>query len=233
MAKKVILDVDTGSDDAVAIMEALGCADLDVVAFCTVWGNLDVPYTTENTLRLVAAMGREDIPVYMGCGTAMVKYLGGSRVPHVKENQPIVDENGNEVRVHYQDLGLPETAKKAEKKDAVSFYIDYLRNTDEKITLIPVGPLTNLGEALAIAPDIVKNIEQIVIMGGGDRISNFSCSAEANIWHDPEAAEYVARCGAPIVWVPLDATHSAALTPDDAKVLRALGTFAGDFLRHP
>ncbi len=229
MAKKVILDVDTGSDDAVAIIEALRCPDLEVVAICTVWGNLDVPYTTENTLRLVSSLGRKDIPVYMGCGTAMVKYLDGSRTPPVKENQPII-KDGKELHIHYQELeGLAPTDKKAEKMDAVSFYVNYLRASKEKVTLIPVGPLTNLGEAFSIAPDIADKVEEIVIMGGGDEIANVSCCAEANIWHDPEAAEIVARCGAPVLWIPLDATHSAALTIEDAKKLRELGTFAGDF----
>jgi len=236
MAKrKIILDVDTGSDDAVAIMAAILSEDIDLVALCTVWGNLDIDHTTDNTLRLVEAMGMGGkIPVYKGCHTAMVKYLYNDRVEdsHLDGSgaKVAVDENGNEVHMHEPELALPPTTLKPEEQNAVSFYIDYLRNATEKVTLVPVGPLTNLGHALRIAPDIVKNIEEIVIMGGGDRQGNVTGSAEANIWHDPEAAEIVATCGAErIVWVPLDATHSACLTLDDCNRFKELGTFAGDF----
>ena len=229
MAKKVILDVDTGSDDAVAIMEAVRCPALDVVGICTVWGNLDVKYTTENTLRLLDALGRKDIPVYKGVDTAMVKYLDQTRPPK-QDKLSVVDENGKELRGHYQELeGLKPTDKKPEKMDAVTFYITYLRAATEKITLIPVGPLTNLGHALSIAPDIVDKIEEIMIMGGGDSIANISECAEANIWHDPEAAEIVAQCGAPVLWIPLDATHSAPLGYEESAKLRECNTFASNY----
>ncbi|NMA07441.1 MAG: nucleoside hydrolase [Ruminococcaceae bacterium] len=228
MAKKVILDVDTGSDDAVAIMTAIGCEDLDIVAICTVWGNLEVEDTTINTLELVSAMGADDIPVYRGCPTAMVKYLDPTGIPFIS-HAPII-KDGKELSIHSKRLGgLKPTEKKPEDIDAVSFYVNYLKNAKEKVTLIPVGPLTNLGEALSIAPEIVENIEEIVIMGGGDSLANVSPCAEANIWHDPEAATIVANCGAPVLWIPLDATHSAALDMEDVKTLKEVGTFASKF----
>ena len=228
MATRVILDVDTGSDDAVAIATAVRCPDLDVLAVCTVWGNLDVDDTTENTVRLLDKLGRGDVPVYKGCGNAMVKYLY-QRGPGLNRMQVVKD--GKELRIHYKRLeGLDEpTEKKAEKMDAVSFYVNFLRAQTEKVTLIPVGPLTNLGEALSIAPDIAEKIERIVIMGGGDSVSNVSGSAEANIWHDPEAAEIVQQCGAPVLWIPLDATLSCALNKKDCAVLRGTGTWAANF----
>lgn len=111
----------------------------------------------------------------------------------------------------------------------MSFYVNYLRASKEKVTLIPVGPLTNLGEALSIAPDIADKIEEIIIMGGGEMITNITLAAEANIWHDPEAAQIVINCGAKVTMVPLDATHSVALDMEDCKRLRSLHTFAGDF----
>ncbi|MGI5887986.1 MAG: nucleoside hydrolase [Oscillospiraceae bacterium] len=228
MARKVILDCDTGSDDAVAISTAIRCPDLDVVAVCTVWGNLPVDDTTENTCRLLDKLGTPDVPVYRGCSNAMVKYIY-PRGP--QQNQMSVMKDGKELRIHYKRLtGLEEpTDKKAEAKDAVSFYIDYLRHSDEKVTLIPVGPLTNLGEALSIAPDIADKIERIVIMGGGDEVANVTACAEANIWHDPEAAEIVQQSGAPVLWIPLDATLSCALNRKDCEELRSKGTFAADF----
>ena len=226
MPKKVILDVDTGSDDAVAIMTALGCDELEVVGICCVWGNLDVEDTTENTLRLVSALGK-DTPVYKGAPTAIAKYLERA----VKEELKPIIKNGKEVRIHYKRLeGLEEeTDKKAEKKDAVSFYIDCLGNTDEKITVITVGPMTNLGLALSAVPSIAQNIEELIIMGGTDRLGNVSECAEANIWHDPEAAQIALNAGVPTTFISLDATHSASLTLKDAEKLRNLGTFAGKF----
>lgn len=226
MAKKVILDVDTGSDDAVAIMAALRAEELDVAAICCVWGNLSVEDTTENTLRLVSAMGK-DTPVYKGAPTAIAKYLERC----VKQElQPII-RNGKEVRIHYKTLyGLENpTDKKAEETDAVSFYIDYLKNTKEKVTVITVAPMTNIGLALSAVPSIAENIEELIIMGGTDMLGNVSECAEANIWHDPEAAQIALNAGIKTLLVPLDATHSAALTLEDAEKLRNLGTFAGEF----
>ena len=228
MAKtKVILDVDTGSDDAVAIMAALLSDDLEVVACCTVWGNKDLSKTTENTLRVLEAMGRTDIPVYAGMDTALVKYIYPNRIP-LPERKPLIVD-GKQIQMHEDYLDLPTTSKKAEDMHAVTFYINYLRAAKEKITLIPVGPLSNLGAALSIAPDIADHLEQIVIMGGGNEVANITSQAEANIWHDPEAAEIVTNAKTRVLWVPLDATHEACLTLDDCKRFRALNTFAGNF----
>ncbi len=226
MAKKIILDVDTGSDDAVAIMTALGCDDLDVVGICCVWGNLSVEDTTENTLRLVSALGK-DTPVYKGAPDAIAKYLERAEKAPL---QPII-KDGKEIRIHYKHLeGLEEPAdKKSEEMDAVSFYIDYLKHAKEKVTVITVAPMTNIGLALAAVPSIAENIEELIIMGGTDRLGNVSECAEANIWHDPEAAQIALNARIPTTFVALDATHSAPLSLDDAEELRGLGTFAGKF----
>ena len=226
MARKVIMDVDTGSDDAVAIMAAMLSPDIDLKAICTVWGNLDIEHTTDNTLRLVDAMGG-DIPVYKGCHTAMVKYLVDDRVP--QKRRIALDADGNEIRMHEPELKIPKTDRKPEDMHAVLFYIDYLKNAQEPVTLVAVGPLTNLGHALRIAPEITKNIEEIVIMGGGDKEANITINAEANIWHDPEAAQIILDSGAKVVWVPLDATHAACLTLDDCKKFREINTFPSNF----
>ncbi len=225
MAKKVILDVDTGSDDAIAICAAILSPDLDVEGICTVWGNLEVPLTTANTLRVLHALG-SNVPVYKGCPNAMVKYLAGDRIDAPPPNI-IID--GKEFRMHTKKLDLPDSPRKEESKNAVAYYIETLRAAAQPITIIPVGPLTNLGVALSIAPDIISGIEEIVIMGGADRQGNVTLCAEANVWHDPEAAQIILNSGAKVRFVPLDATHAACLTADDCKKLRALGTFAGSF----
>lgn len=226
MAIKVILDVDTGSDDAVAIMAAALSPDIDLVAICTVWGNKAIKNTTDNTLRLVDAMGLK-VPVYKGCDTAMVKYLTQDYV----ENKPraVVMHNGKPFTMHSEHLDLPNAVTKPQDMPAACFYVDYLRKATEKITLVPVGPLTNVALALRIAPDIAEKIDQIVIMGGGSKISNCNPWSESNIWHDPEAAQIVANCGAKVVWVPLDATHEACITIDDVKRFREIGSFSANF----
>ncbi len=226
MATKVILDVDTGSDDAVAIMTAALSPDIDLVAVCTVWGNRPIENTTDNTLRLISALG-VDVPVYKGCDTAMVKYLTNDYVEN--KERPVVMYNGKAFTMHSEHLDLPEPKIAPQDVPAACFYVDYLRHAKEKVTLIPVGPLTNLGLALRIAPDIVENIEQIVVMGGGSKITNCNPWSESNIWHDPEAAQIVAECGAKVVWVPLDATHRACITMDDCKRFREIGTFSANF----
>jgi inosine-uridine nucleoside N-ribohydrolase len=226
MTVKVILDVDTGSDDAVAIMAAALSPDIDLVAICTTWGNLSIMNTTENTLRLVQALG-VDVPVYKGCDTAMVKYLCNDFVPN-KERSKVMHE-GKAFIMHSEHLDLPESKITHEDIPAAMFYIDYLRKSTDKVTLVPVGPLTNLGLAFRIAPDIVEKIDQIVIMGGGCKITNCNPWSESNIWHDPEAAQIVTNCGAKVVFVPLDATHAACVTLDDCKKFREINTFSSNF----
>ena len=227
--RKVILDVDTGSDDAVALCAAALSPDVELVAACSVWGNQPVENTTDNTLRLFDALGI-DVPVYRGCDTAMTKFLCKDYVKlDASRLRPKSIRNGKEIRMHGAHLPIAPTSRKPEEMPAVCFYVDYLRKAKEKVTLIPVGPLTKIGMALRIAPDIVDKIEEIVIMGGGSKISNVDPWSEGNVHNDPEAAQIIAECGARVVWVALDATHRAVITMDDCKRFREIGTFAALF----
>lgn len=228
MQTKIILDVDTGSDDAVAMMTALLSPAIQVEAICTVWGNLPVEDTTHNTIAVLEALNKQ-VPVYAGCSTAMVKYLSGIRTPNQRDYHPVM-KDGKELRIHYARLeGLPEAKGSAMPTPASLFYVDYLNNTPQPVTIVAVGPLTNLGFALTIDPSIARNIKQIVVMGGGEYIANSTACSEANIWHDPEAAHKVVHCGAPVLMVPLDATHAAAMNMEDCRRLRSLNTFSGNF----
>ncbi len=212
--RRVILDVDTGSDDAVAIIAAALSEAVDLRAVCTVAGNLPVDNTTDNTLRVMSLLG-SDIPVYRGCNGALVKSM--TRPKH------------EELSIHPRSLPLPESDKTVEKLSAPQFYVDYLNGASEPVTIVAVGPLTNLAVALMLDGGIVKNIEEIVIMGGGGNVFNMPNESEYNIWFDPEGAEKVMRCGAKITMAPLDATHKALITLDDCKRFRACGTPWGDF----
>ncbi len=215
MPTKVILDVDTGTDDAVALMTAALSPDIELVGATTVNGNTGVEYTTENTLRVFDWIGMPEIPVFRGLDRPMVRSQA---------------ELGMASRIHGNLLDLPPVSHGAtvQPQHAVDWLIQTYLESDGDIVLCPVGPLTNIAMAIQKEPRIVDAIPEIVIMGGAHHVGNLTHSAEFNIWLDPEAARVVVNCGRPIRMVPLDATHRARLSTDDAAQLRDLGTPAGE-----
>ena len=215
MATKIILDVDTGTDDAVALMTAALSPDLELVGATTVNGNTTIDFTTENTLRVFDWIGLPATPVYRGLDRPIVR----SQV-----------QRGMATRIHGDLLDLPEVSHGAavRPEHAVDWLIATYMASAGDIVLCPVGPLTNIAMAIQKEPRIVERIPEIVIMGGAHDHGNITPSAEFNIWLDPEAARLVVNCGAPIRMVPLDATHRALVSSDDAARLRALGTPAGE-----
>jgi inosine-uridine nucleoside N-ribohydrolase len=215
MPTKVILDVDTGTDDAVALMTAALSPDLELVGATTVNGNTTIEYTTENTLRVFDWIGLPEVPVHRGLDRPLVR----SQV-----------QRGMATRIHGDLLDLPEVSHGARlaSADAVDWLIETYMGSGGDIVLCPVGPLTNIAMAIQKEPRIVEKIPEIVIMGGAHDHGNMTPSAEFNIWLDPEAARLVVNCGAPIRMVPLDATHRALVSTEDAGRLRALGTPAGE-----
>lgn len=218
MRRKLILDVDTGTDDAIAIMLAALHPDLDLVACTTVNGNVEVQFCTENSLRVLDAVGREDISVYEGFAK-----------PLVRPDFPIPRRDEKLARkIHPDVLPVPPTTRSKADRPAVEFLIETYRNATDEITLVPVGPLTNIAAALTLDPGFAGRVPEIVIMGGGHAISNITPSAEFNIWCDPEAAAVVLGAGfRRITLVPLDATHRALISKDHCTRLAALGTPAG------
>lgn len=234
--RKVILDVDTGSDDAVLIMAAAQCKEVEVLGITVTHGNLPVEFCVENTLRVLELIGRTDIPVYSGCAKPMVKDLLPGRVANSKVHSISRVIDGKVVAIHDKYLPLPEAKIKPQQKDACSFLVETLRSTKEKITLLPVGPMSNIGMALRMDPSIAENIDEIICMGGGVNMSNDTLAAEANFFHDPEAAKIMLHCGAKVTVIPLDATHSASLGYDHTKKLREMGSpaakFAADLIEH-
>lgn len=229
--RKIIVDVDTGTDDAIAVMAAVQAPQLELIALCSTWGNTSVENTTINTLRAAYAAGGENVPVYPGASEPMVKHLSSMRSEPVTEPilAGVTEIDGVAVALNPDLLPLPDSPRGPEPLEAALFYVDYLRNSKEKITVVATGTMTNLGLALTMAPDIVSNIEEIVVMGGGIRKANITAAAEANFFKDPEAAEIVMRCGAPLTICSLDATHSCALTEEHENKLRAIGTPAAIF----
>lgn len=228
MAKrKLILDVDTGTDDAVAIMLAALHPALELVGCTTVNGNAPVEYCTDNTLRVLDHIGRGDIPVHEG-----------AMRPLVRPDFPIPrDQDDIAGKIHGKTLPIPATRRRKAAAGAVEFLVETYRNATDEIVLVPVAPLTNIAAAIRLDPKFAARVPEIVIMGGGHEIGNVTPSAEFNIWGDPEAAAIVFAAGfRKMTLVPLDATHRALVSYQDCEKLRALGTPAGkaaaDFIGH-
>ena len=227
--RNVILNVDTGSDDAVAIMAAVCAPELEVLGICSVAGSQPIDNTTENTLRVLQLLG-SDIPVYRGADGPLVAGLDYRRQKMAFTLKSVEVKAGDKiVRMHDAYLDLPPAKRKPEQLPAAMFLVDTAKKADGKITLLSTGPLTNIALALKLDPTIVDNIDEIIFMGGGHAVFNRTSAAESNIWLDPEAAEIVLQSGAKLTMLPLDATHAASLSLDDAKALRGLHTPQADF----
>ncbi len=192
-ARAVIIDTDPGTDDAMAIMLALSSPELDVRAFTVVPGNVPGPQALENTLRLVSFAGRCDIPVTAGATRPLAQKLITAEFVHGK--------NG------LGDIELPAAQCKADARFAPDLIIEMVRKLPGQLTLVPVGPLTNIALAVLKDPSIVPLVREVVIMGGSISEGNVTAAAEANIYNDPEAAQVVFHAGWKVTMVGLDVTH--------------------------
>lgn len=206
MSEDLIIDCDTGSDDAIALLVGALHPDLNLIAITTVAGNCPIEVTTLNTLKVLESAEIPGVPVYRGAEGPLVG--------------PPIDRSPGWP----QDLDLPEPSRTAEPMHAVDFLVETLASAEAPITIAAVGPLTNLALAFRMRPGIVSKIGRLAIMGGGIGITNISASAEANIFWDPEAADVVFRAGVPIELFPLDATHMAPVTSDDVARWAVAGT---------
>ena len=217
MPRKLILDVDTGTDDAVAIMLAAFHPDLELLAVTTVNGNVEVQHCTDNTLRTLDFIGRGDVPVYEG-----------SPKPLIRDDFPIPRAAHADTGIHVRELPLPPPVSRKRDKGAVEFLIETFRDATEPITLVPVGPLTNIAMAITADPGFVKTVPEVVIMGGAHYSGNVTPSAEFNAWADPEAAALVfAAAFDKLTLVPLDATLQALIATHQVAELESLGTPSG------
>lgn len=220
--KKIIMDVDTGTDDAIAIMLACLSEELEILGICTVNGNRSVEITTENTLRVLEFL-KMDIPVYKGCHLPYASTLTKGR----RDGIPIYEQGEKSDNIHRDYLDLPKAKTQAKDKNAVSWLVETLMNSEDKITLVPVGPLTNIAMALRTEPRIADKIQEIMIMGGAYAEGNVTPYAEFNFWVDPEAAKIVLEIGCKITLVPLDATHTGTISEEVIHELEMLDTDAG------
>jgi inosine-uridine nucleoside N-ribohydrolase len=195
----VIYDTDPGVDDAMALYFALAHPAMEVLGITTVFGNVTVEQATTNALYLTQLTGR-DIPVVQGAGAPLVKPF-----------------HAPPAHIHGADgLGnLPSrggTQRSAQAGDAAQFIVNAARARPGQITLVPVGPLTNIARALQLEPRLPQLIKQVVLMGGTvQEMGNVSPVAEANIWSDPHAADAVFTAGFNLTMVGLDVTHQIVL----------------------
>ncbi|NLZ75181.1 MAG: nucleoside hydrolase [Erysipelotrichia bacterium] len=228
--RKVIFDTDIGDDDAVALAACLLSEKVEIIGITTVHGNLPIECASDNALRMVDFF-KKDIKVYQGCSQPLVRHLnkGRKQTTLMQTVNTVVD--GKLIRIHAETLPLPEATSKLEKNHAVSFIVDTLRSTTEKIDICAIGPLTNIGAALILDKDIIKNIGNIYIMGGGLYKGNRTPIAEANFYDDPEAAEIVLNCGANVFVCPLEACElGATYTREDLDTIKALNNPAADLV---
>lgn len=209
MPQKIIIDTDPGQDDAVAILLALGAPELEVLGLTVVAGNVPLDLTVLNALRICELAGRPDLPVYAGCGAPLEGALITAEHVHGASGLAGVD--------------LPDPAMQVAPGHAADFIVETLRREPAgSVTLVPIGPLTNIAEAFRRAPDVVARVGRIVLMGGGT-FGNVTPAAEFNIHVDPLAAAEVFASGADLVVLPLDATHQALTSRDWIETMRATG----------
>jgi inosine-uridine nucleoside N-ribohydrolase len=217
VARKLILDVDTGTDDAVAIMLAALHPELELVGVTTVNGNVTVEHCTDNSLRTLDFIGRGDIAVYEGLNR-----------PLVRADFPIPRAIKKSTGVHGLELPLPPPTSAKRAKAAVEFLIETYRAATDEIALVPTGPLSNIAAAIALDPKFVERVPEVVLMGGAHHHGNVTPAAEFNIWADADAAASVFAAGfRRLVCVPLDATHEALVSLDDVAAMDAMNTPAG------
>ncbi len=211
--EKIVIDTDPGCDDAMAIAFALAHPDLDLIALTTVFGNVRVSQATRNALDLLDAYGAAHVPVYQGAAVPLIKPPG----PYPTF---VHGENG------LGEIQLPQSKRSAGNVSAAEYIVRQANKEPGGISVVMIGPLTNLALALRLDPDLPEKLKGLVIMGGTmNESGNVSPVAEANFLADPHAADIVLGQRWPVVIVGLDVTHHVLLAETD---IRKLLDFAGE-----
>jgi purine nucleosidase/pyrimidine-specific ribonucleoside hydrolase len=205
----VILDCDPGHDDAVALLVALSSDEVELLGVTTVAGNQTLEKTTANAIKVLDFVGRADVPV-----------AAGAERPLVREQHVAADVHG-ETGLDGAEMGPP--SREPVPQHAVDWIAATLKAAEQPVTLVPTGPLTNIGLLLARYPGITQHIGEVVLMGGAIGEGNVTPAAEFNIWEDPEAAHRVFTSGVKLTMVGLDVTHQALITPAHLDRLEAGG----------
>lgn len=219
MSRKIILDCDPGHDDAVAILLAAGNPGIELLGITTIGGNQTLEKVTYNARQVCTVAGLTDVPIHAGCTRPLVR--------PVETAPDIHGDTGMEI----QGYQLPEPTVGLEEGHAVDFIIDtVMSNEPGTVTLVPTGPLTNIAMAARKEPRIVERVAEVVLMGGGYHVGNWSAVAEFNIKVDPEAAHIVFNESWLVTMVGLDLTHQALATDKVEARIKALNTDVADFV---
>lgn len=203
-----IVDCDPGHDDAIALLLAAASPALDLRAITTVAGNGELDKVTRNALRVCTLAGVRDVPVAAGAERPLVRAL-----------ETAADVHGESA---LDGPELPEPDVPLDPRPAHQLIADVAAASEEPVTLIAIGPLTNVATALERHPDLAGSLREIVVMGGSTGRGNRTPYAEFNIWVDPEAADRVFASGVPVTMIGLNLTHQALATPPVVERLRAL-----------
>lgn len=214
--KKIIIDTDPGIDDAMAIFLALRSPEVEVIGLTTIYGNVYTTLATRNALHLLEVAGRTDIPVAEGSHVTLTK---GTKL-RIADFVHGADGLGNQ--------NFPPPNGKPIEESAASFLVNQAKANPGKITVVALGPLTNIALAIQMDPEFAKNIGQIILLGGSFAVNgNVNPAAEANIFGDPDAADVVFTSGADILAVGINVTHQVVLSGSDReKLASSKGKFA-------
>lgn len=225
MSKKyLIMDVDTGCDDSMALMLAAAQENFEILALTCTFGNNEVEKTTYNTLKVAQALGI-DAPVASGAKRPLI-------------DPPMDFSGGLGIAIHGADgLGnvgdtLKEPVKEKSRLVAADLMAKAIKEAPDKVTIVATGPLTNVATFLVSYPELQDKIEQIAIMGGAAYSGNMRFYAEANVGHDPEAAQIVFMSGVPIAVFGLDATMGVYITDEEREEMAKVGGEIGTFLKN-
>ena len=220
--KKLILDLDTGVDDTLALAYALGSPEVELIGITGTFGNVRVDTGVRNSLAVLALFGHPDVPVFRGFSHALAA-TSDFEVP-----EPVLKIHGDNG---IGNVSIPDAGRAPEAQHAVDFLIESARRFGSELLYVPTGPITTLAAALEKAPGIATSGMQVTLMGGALTVpGNVSPCAEANVGNDPEAMDVVLRSDLPTCMVGLDVTLQAQLTRADTAAWRALGTPAATFL---
>ena len=221
MTKKLILDLDTGIDDTLAIAYALGSPEVELIGIVGTYGNVLLKQGVRNDLAITDLLGHPEVRVYAGLPHALKK----DSFEVLPVSAFIHGDNG------IGNVSIPDSSRSVESESGVDFIIDAVKTYGKDLIYVPTGPQTNLAAAIKKAPEIVNEIGKVVLMGGALTVpGNVSPWSEANISQDPDAANDVFRSGIPATMVGLDVTLQTLLTYKETQQWRDLDTPAGRFL---
>ena len=211
------IDTDTASDDAVALVMAFARKDINIVGIGVVAGNVPLSSALQNALYTRELCGRTDVPVYAGADRPLIYELGTAQHVHGDDGMG--------------DIGLPLTGRAPNEGHAVDALLEASNEHAGELTLVTLGPLTNIALAIQRDPSIAERISRVVLMGAtADHIGNVNPVAEFNMWVDPHAVQIVLESGLPLEFVGWDISRrDAVIVPEEANRLRSIGTPRAEF----